>query len=323
MTYIIAHRGASFHAPENTLSAFRKAIELGADGIETDVQITADHQLVIHHNYSVDGTTNATGKIADMTLEELKELDFGSHKGIEYAGERIATLEECLDVVRPLKVVNIELKAPVNRSIPYVQMVVDAIMKHDMVEQTMISAFDHSLLRQAKQICPDLRVGALTMAPGMDQNPMFETVVKHMPLDKPLTELTMEDLAFSDEMLSGMEGMDIKAKSPKAAVLELIHSFAALCPPGANMQTAMVGLRLQSDLVSYVKHLDFPLDYLHPEYHSVFMDETLIPRLAELGVGVSPYTPDKPKELQALYHMGCYSIITNRPDILLEMRNGQ
>ena len=123
MTYIVAHRGASFCAPENTLSAFRKAIELGVNGIETDVQVTADHKLVIHHNYSVDGTANATGRIADMTLEQLKKLDFGSHKGPEFAGERIATLDECLEVTRPLTLVNIELKAPVDRTVPYVKRV--------------------------------------------------------------------------------------------------------------------------------------------------------------------------------------------------------
>ena len=79
MTYIVAHRGACYFAPENTLAAFRKAIEIGADGIETDVQLTEDRKMVIHHNYSVDGTANATGKIADMLragiLEEIPHAD--------------------------------------------------------------------------------------------------------------------------------------------------------------------------------------------------------------------------------------------------------
>ena len=320
MTYIVAHRGASFCAPENTISAFRKAIELGADGIETDVQVTADRQLVIHHNYSVDGTANAAGKIADMTLEQLKALDFGSHKGPEYVGERIATLDECLEATRPLTLVNIELKAPVDRTVPYVEMVVEAVKAHDMVEQTVISAFDHSLLRQVKELCPKLRVGGLTASAGMAKNPVFGMLLKALPTDRALSEVAMEDLAFPEEMLAGMAGVDIVAKSPKAAILELIHSCAALLPPGATMQQAAIWLKKQEDLVGYVKGLDFHMDYLHPEYHAVLMDETLVPRLAELGVGVSPYTPDTAQELRTLYHAGCYSIITNRPDILLGIR---
>lgn len=319
-TYIVAHRGASFCAPENTLSAFRRAIELGADGIETDVQVTADRKLVIHHNYSVDGTANATGKIADMTLEQLKTLDFGSHKGAEFAGERIATLDECLEVTRPLTLVNIELKAPVDQTVPYVEMVVGAVKAHDMVEQTVISAFDHSLLRQVKEVCPKLRVGGLTASAGLTKNPLFDVILRVIPADRPLAEITLEDLALPEEMLNGMSGIDIVARSPKAAILELIHSSAALLPRGATMQQAAAWLKQQEDLVSYVKGLDFKMDYLHPEYHAVLTDETLIPRLAALGVGVSPYTPDTAQELRMLYRAGCYSIITNRPDILLGMR---
>lgn len=323
MTYIVAHRGACHFAPENTLAAFRKAIEIGADGIETDVQLTADRKMVIHHNYSVDGTANATGKIADMTLEKLKKLDFGSHKGTEFAGEPIATLDECLDTVRPLAVVNIELKAPVDRSIPYVEMVVEAVKAHDMVEQTLISAFDHSLLRRVKQLCPELRVGALTMASSMAESPVFAALAKGVPEGMALSDVTLDDLSLPEELLSGMGSVDIVAKSPKAAILELVHSCAALLPERATMADAVDCIGRQKDLVSYVKSLDFQLDYLHPEYHSVLQDETLIPRLAQLGVGVSPYTPDAPDELKALYQAGCYSIITNRPDILLKLKNGE
>lgn len=320
MTYIVAHRGASFHAPENTISAFRKAIELGADGIETDVQVTLDHKLVIHHNYSVDGTTEATGRIADMTLKELKKLDVGSHKSPEYAGERIATLEECLDTVRSMTLVNVELKAPLDRSFPYVEAVVEAVKGHDMVHNTVISAFDHSLLRRVKELCPQLRTGALTFAPGMEKNPMFEAVIKSLPQNKPLSAMELEDIRLSGEQLLAAARMDIVAKNPKAMLLELIHSFAALCGPEATLLEAAAGLKRQENLVKYMKSLDFQVDYLHPEYHAVLMDETLVPKLAQMGIGVSPYTPDKAEELKTLYKMGCYSIITNRPDILLNCR---
>ena len=82
---IIAHRGASYLAPENTLVAFRKAMEIGADGVEMDVQKTYDNELVIHHDYMVDMHTDISGQIYDLTMGELKALDFGSWKDAIYA----------------------------------------------------------------------------------------------------------------------------------------------------------------------------------------------------------------------------------------------
>ena len=88
---IIAHRGASYLAPENTLTAFRKAMEVGADGVEMDVQQTKDGGLVIHHDFIIDMHTDIAGKIYDMTMGELKELDFGSWKDVSFRDEKIAT----------------------------------------------------------------------------------------------------------------------------------------------------------------------------------------------------------------------------------------
>ena len=107
---IIAHRGASNLAPENTLAAFRLAKRLGADGIECDVQLTKDHQLVIAHDYFTDDHTGVKGDIYDMTLAELRQLDFGKWKSPEYEGEKIPTLDEVLEVGRDMKMLHIELK---------------------------------------------------------------------------------------------------------------------------------------------------------------------------------------------------------------------
>ena len=96
LVLIQAHRGASSLAPENTLSAFRAAKMIGADGIETDIRMTRDHQLVLRHEDPSDLTSNGHGSISEMTLEELKNLDFGSWYGEEYAGESILTLQELL-----------------------------------------------------------------------------------------------------------------------------------------------------------------------------------------------------------------------------------
>ena len=94
---IIAHRGASYLAPENTLTAFKKAMELGADGVEMDVQQTSDAGLVIHHDYMIDLHTDISGKIYDMTMGDLKTLDFGSWKDVLFKDEKIATLQEAME----------------------------------------------------------------------------------------------------------------------------------------------------------------------------------------------------------------------------------
>src|SRR4051812_24485841 len=102
----IAHRGASAWAPENTLAAFRLAQEMGADGFELDVQLTGDDQIVVIHDGSVNRTTNGTGRIAELSLSQLKRLDAGSwfnrtkprRAKRQYATERIPTLDEVLDL---------------------------------------------------------------------------------------------------------------------------------------------------------------------------------------------------------------------------------
>src|ERR1700730_73718 len=94
---LIAHRGASGHAPENTLAAFRKAVSLGVGFIETDLQWTRDARFVAIHDDTVDRTTNGHGAVHDLTLEAIRKLDAGSWFGSEYAGERIPTLAEILE----------------------------------------------------------------------------------------------------------------------------------------------------------------------------------------------------------------------------------
>ena len=108
---LIAHRGASGHAPENTLAAFRKAVSLGVGFIETDLQLTRDARFVAIHDDTVDRTTNGHGAVHDLTLEAIRKLDAGSWFGSEYAGERIPTLEEILEFSKKNDVVfYLELK---------------------------------------------------------------------------------------------------------------------------------------------------------------------------------------------------------------------
>ena len=163
MPEIIAHRGASYLAPENTLTAFRKAMEIGADGVEMDVQQTGDKKLVIHHDFLIDWHTDMRGQIYDMTMEELKALDFGSWKDVSYKDERIATLQEALALCREMEgtVVQLELKATIDNDPDFVPRVIEEIRAADITDRLVVISFNHDLLRQAKQLMPELKVGVL------------------------------------------------------------------------------------------------------------------------------------------------------------------
>ena len=98
--WVVGHRGASGYAPENTLAAFRRAVELGATFIETDLQLSRDARFIAIHDATLDRTTTARGPVQALTLAELRELDAGSWFGPAFAGERIPTLEEILEFAR-------------------------------------------------------------------------------------------------------------------------------------------------------------------------------------------------------------------------------
>jgi glycerophosphoryl diester phosphodiesterase len=107
---VIAHRGFSGGAPENTLAAFKKAIDLGVDMIELDVLLSKDGQIVVIHDDTLNRTTNGKGRVTDYTLDELKQLDAGSWFGNQFSGEKIPTLKEVLELTRGKMFLNIELK---------------------------------------------------------------------------------------------------------------------------------------------------------------------------------------------------------------------
>ena len=110
MSLVFAHRGFSAAYPENTILAFRKAIEAGADGIELDVHLTKDDEIVIIHDETVDRTTDASGEVRSFSLENLRRFDASAIKKGAFAFEPIPTLREYFDLVRDLPLVtNIEL----------------------------------------------------------------------------------------------------------------------------------------------------------------------------------------------------------------------
>ncbi|MEK3885363.1 glycerophosphodiester phosphodiesterase [Paenibacillus sp. PL2-23] len=159
-----AHRGASAYCPENTMAAFRKALELGATGIETDVQRTADGRLVLIHDESLARTTGDERLVQQVNAEDLAQLDAGSWFDPSFANERVPALEELLELGRQHQLVlNLELK---NGIVPYPGMeaeVIRAVRSFDMSQQVIISSFNHYSLALCKVLAPDIRTGVLYM----------------------------------------------------------------------------------------------------------------------------------------------------------------
>ncbi len=153
---IFAHRGACRAAPENTLAAFRAALDVGADGVELDVHLSSDGVPVVIHNAKVDATTDGTGWVSDLTLAQLKQLDAGSHFDVRFAGERIPTLEEVLVGVGGRLLVNIELKDQDNRAEHLESSVVEVVQRVGMPARVWFSSFKPHALMQARQHAPDI-----------------------------------------------------------------------------------------------------------------------------------------------------------------------
>jgi len=136
----IAHRGFSKAAPENTLAAYRKAIELRPDFMECDVRRTKDGQLIVIHDKTVDRTTNGKGLVADMTMAELRQLDAGSWVGPEFAGEKLPTFEEVLDLAKGQTVLVIEIKEAGTEDL-----VVEMIRSREMSGEVMLCSFHYKV----------------------------------------------------------------------------------------------------------------------------------------------------------------------------------
>jgi glycerophosphoryl diester phosphodiesterase len=158
---VVAHRGACLRAPENTLAAFRLAVDLGADGIELDAKLTADGQVVIVHDTTLDRTTDGSGPVAGRTLRELKALDAGSRFSAPFAGERIPTLAEVFESLGQRCLINVELTnyASPRDSLP--QRVAQLVRDFHLEARVLLSSFNPIALRAARRRAPELPLGLL------------------------------------------------------------------------------------------------------------------------------------------------------------------
>jgi len=151
----IAHRGTSGTRPENTVAAFRRAIEIGADFIELDVRATADGAAVVMHDSTVDRTTNGSGRVAELTLRQIQALDAGSWFSPEFAGERAPTLVEVASLAAGKIALSIELKET------GVEQQAIAAVRQAADGRSLISSFHDQCLARVRQLDPQTRVGLI------------------------------------------------------------------------------------------------------------------------------------------------------------------
>lgn len=159
---VIAHRGFSAVAPENTLLAFAKAKEAGADGIEIDVHLTADGVVVVMHDEKVNRTTNGSGYVGDVTLAQVRELDAGGWFSPEAAGQRVPTFEEvCAFMAEWDGLLNVEIKTTHRRYTGIEQKVLQLIREYGISDRVFISSFNHESLWLVHQLEPSMATAAL------------------------------------------------------------------------------------------------------------------------------------------------------------------
>ncbi|BBD08306.1 glycerophosphodiester phosphodiesterase [Desulfovibrio ferrophilus] len=174
-----AHRGFSAKYPENTLAAFEAALEAGADGIELDVTLSRDGRLVVIHDETLDRTTDGTGPVSALDWDELGDLDAGRWFDEAFAGQRLPSLSEVLDVVGGKMLVNIEIKpeaACVSADVPVEQQVLDCVREHGLMDSVVVSSFDYSILLRLRGLDADLRLG--TLFTGEEENIDFRALLQ-------------------------------------------------------------------------------------------------------------------------------------------------
>lgn len=168
---IFGHRGASAHAPENTLPSFGLAVEQGADGIELDVTLSADGVPVVIHDDTLDRTTSGRGRVAAHTLAELQALDAGfpASFGSRFIGAQIPTLDQVFAAYGQQAIFNVELKHDRSPRRGLAAAAIAVIRAHAMERRVLISSFQFSNLRRVRALAPDLPIGLLYVSAAFSQ----------------------------------------------------------------------------------------------------------------------------------------------------------
>ena len=163
----IAHRGASAITPENTKLAFIKALDLGADAVEFDVQLTQDDVPIVFHDETLDRTTDGSGRVNETDFATISKLDAGSWFSASFKGVEVPTFEEILKTLGGKTLMNVELK-PDERMESLNRRVVTAIARFELFPSVIFSSFHAEALRSIRTLVPDARIGVLCQAGELD-----------------------------------------------------------------------------------------------------------------------------------------------------------
>ncbi|WP_211290953.1 glycerophosphodiester phosphodiesterase [Kineococcus xinjiangensis] len=165
---VIAHRGYSSVAPENTLAAFEAALRCGADMIETDLHPTADGSVVLIHDEDVDATTGGHGRVSDLAAAELASLDAGAWFSPAYRGQRVPLLADLLDLVTEHPGAQLLLELKEVWTAEQVTTAVEAVRRAGAAEQVVLQSFEIATLEHVRDVAPDIRRAVLLEAPDLD-----------------------------------------------------------------------------------------------------------------------------------------------------------
>ncbi|MDQ0897786.1 MULTISPECIES: glycerophosphodiester phosphodiesterase [unclassified Paenibacillus] len=163
---IIAHRGAKGMAPENTRVAFQLGLSQGCEGIELDVHLTADDEIVVCHDMTLDRTTDGKGLIAEKSLSEIKTYDAGFWFGDEFKGETVPTLDEVFDLVPDSIMINVEIKYSYDGRMEH--KIVEILRRRNRLNNVIVSSFDHKCVRRIKQMESEAKIGLLYQSKLLD-----------------------------------------------------------------------------------------------------------------------------------------------------------
>jgi glycerophosphoryl diester phosphodiesterase len=190
---VFGHRGAHAYAPMNTLPAFDLAVAQGAHGIELDVHRSHDGYPVIVHDFTVDSTSDGRGRVADMTLAQLKALDAGAWFDPKFAGTRVPTLDEVFEAVGARIYVNVEIKSESLETDGVEQVVADCIARHDMARRVIVSSFNPLSIARFRALAPDVPVAFLDWAGA---TPEIRQMAGHLVYEAYHPEAAMIDAAM-------------------------------------------------------------------------------------------------------------------------------
>lgn len=305
---IIAHRGATYLAPENTLTAFENAMDLGADGVEMDVQQTKDKGLIIHHDYLIDIGMELSAKIYDLTVGELESISLTKWNGVDITTEKLATLDEALSFCKGLEncTIQLELKAPILNDPDFIPNVAEHIRAAGIADRLILVSFRHDLLRQAKALMPELRIGILTLGDLLSMMLPPPVLWKDLGLvnsmDEPLDEENCPALRRQVDLVS-------------SAISDKLTLIAALYPH-QSVREILQTLSDQADPAAYVQTLDFPVEYVSCEYHTAFRNPEVVNQLHAIGCKAAFWTVNTQNVVRSLLPLEPDCFVTDRPDTI-------